>query len=745
MNRSLFASLILALFLLIAGTATADVPGLLTYQGKLTNSSGQNVPNGTYTVLFSIYSDSSATMTIPLWVESHSITTVNGLFNVLLGTMDPLDESIFNGTIRYLGITVGANPEMTPRTPMVSVPYALAAGTATGSTLDCSSCETIFVNTTGPETITSTSDTTFRVINEHSSAKEALVARLSSNVAGPDSVAAVRGIAFNSNSAAVSGGSFAATTTGPSTVYGVKSFAGGATNWNNYGVFAQAENPGLGEALGGYFSAGSAGEGHHIGVLGQSLGNGPKYCAGVYGSAFQAGSGESYGGYFETVGFGGTGAGFGLKVWADGNTDTTIVGVWAKARNSGNGKTLGGYFEADSTGSSSYLTGCQGSAYGESQTCVGLRGEASNNSFVLHAIGVSGTASNFGSSSATGGSFIGRANGGMSVGVAGFSYGTSYVQSQSIGVLGSVSTGSVTTESTAGLFENYVTGGTQYGVHATAELLTGGFSAFGVNGRCGHTGSGNGYGGYFLSDSTGTGSSYGGRTVGLAKGSSTAYGFASYAANRGTGTVYGGYFSVGSYGSGVKYAIYASSPGTGYAGYFDGDVRVSENFIVLGSKNAAVNTSGNDYHLVYSQESPECWFEDFGEGQLINGRVHIELDPLYLETVTIDAANPMKVFIQLNDPDCNGTAVSRGTTGFDVVELMKGQGNASFSYRVVAKRRGYETVRLERMPGLTPDQVDEQVRQDAARLVEDDTRNAAPREAMGQKLLEATVAEAENR
>jgi hypothetical protein len=100
------------------------------------------------------------------------------------------------------------------------------------------------------------------------------------------------------------------------------------------------------------------------------------------------------------------------------------------------------------------------------------------------------------------------------------------------------------------------------------------------------------------------------------------------------------------------------------------------------------------HRLLSVIESPEVWFEDFGESHLVHGMAHVDLDPLFLETVTIDGAHPMKVFIQVNDEDCNGTAVKRGTTDFDVVELGGGTSDASFSYRVVAKRKGYEEARL---------------------------------------------------
>ena len=99
--------------------------------------------------------------------------------------------------------------------------------------------------------------------------------------------------------------------------------------------------------------------------------------------------------------------------------------------------------------------------------------------------------------------------------------------------------------------------------------------------------------------------------------------------------------------------------------------------------------------LLYCQESPECWFEDFGEAQLVNRRAHIDLDPLFLETVTVDAADPTKVFVQPQDLSCKGLAVIPGATGFDVGELLGGTSNSPFTYRVVAKRKGFETKRLD--------------------------------------------------
>ncbi|NIO07768.1 MAG: hypothetical protein GTO40_07070, partial [Deltaproteobacteria bacterium] len=190
-----------------------------------------------------------------------------------------------------------------------------------------------------------------------------------------------------------------------------------------------------------------------------------------------------------------------------------------------------------------------------------------------------------------------------------------------------------------------------------------------------------GYGGYFEGGyrgvhgrviPTGSSSTYRGVDGYVAGGSGTNYGTYGYATGSGT--------NCGVYG-------YGGGGGTNYGVYYSNGLGGS------GSKSCIVKTSQGPTAL-YCQESPESWFEDFGEGTLVNGRTHIELDALFLETVTINATNPMKVFVQL-EGDCNGVYVSKGITGFDVVELKNGTSNVPFSYRVVAKRKGFEDKRLD--------------------------------------------------
>ncbi|MGB7062489.1 MAG: hypothetical protein WBF13_09090 [Candidatus Zixiibacteriota bacterium] len=112
----------------IASVSSADVPHMINYQGKLTKAEGGCVDTAVQ-MTFSIYSDSIGID--PLWTESQpSIRVKEGVFNVLLGSVDSIPESVFTGQVRFLGVTVGDDPEMTPRKAIVSVGYAYRAAEA---------------------------------------------------------------------------------------------------------------------------------------------------------------------------------------------------------------------------------------------------------------------------------------------------------------------------------------------------------------------------------------------------------------------------------------------------------------------------------------------------------------------------------------------------------------------------------------------------------------------------------------
>ncbi|MFT3764704.1 MAG: hypothetical protein QM820_04185 [Minicystis sp.] len=109
--------------------AAAGVPQTLTHQGRLYDAADQPL-DATLSVKYAIYADASATT--PLWTETDTITFDEGYFSVTLGQTTPFTAGLFDGSVRYLGITVGNDPEMKPRVPVHSVPYALVAGDAVG-------------------------------------------------------------------------------------------------------------------------------------------------------------------------------------------------------------------------------------------------------------------------------------------------------------------------------------------------------------------------------------------------------------------------------------------------------------------------------------------------------------------------------------------------------------------------------------------------------------------------------------
>jgi hypothetical protein len=93
------------------------------------------------------------------------------------------------------------------------------------------------------------------------------------------------------------------------------------------------------------------------------------------------------------------------------------------------------------------------------------------------------------------------------------------------------------------------------------------------------------------------------------------------------------------------------------------------------------DVNGNAVTL-HAPETPEFYFQDYGQAQLSNGHAHINIDPILAKNVTINERHPLRVFVQL-EGDCNGVYVTNKTsTGFDVVELNSGASNVSFQWNI---------------------------------------------------------------
>jgi hypothetical protein len=122
MKSKTFVLIIISVFLLSISYVFAGIPKLINYQGMLTDNSG-NPLNGSYNLTFSIYN--VPTSGSALWTETKSgVSVQGGLFNVILGSSVSIPSSVFDDTVRYLGIKVGADPELSPRIRLTSVGYA---------------------------------------------------------------------------------------------------------------------------------------------------------------------------------------------------------------------------------------------------------------------------------------------------------------------------------------------------------------------------------------------------------------------------------------------------------------------------------------------------------------------------------------------------------------------------------------------------------------------------------------------
>lgn len=99
------------------------VPRLINYQGKLTDALG--VPSTLESeVTFSLYA--RATGGVAIWSETQNVIFTDGVFNVLLGAVNPLLPDYFSGHPEiYLGVRLGTDPEMVPRQEFTSAAYAL--------------------------------------------------------------------------------------------------------------------------------------------------------------------------------------------------------------------------------------------------------------------------------------------------------------------------------------------------------------------------------------------------------------------------------------------------------------------------------------------------------------------------------------------------------------------------------------------------------------------------------------------
>ncbi len=150
-----------------------------------------------------------------------------------------------------------------------------------------------------------------------------------------------------------------------------------------------------------------------------------------------------------------------------------------------------------------------------------------------------------------------------------------------------------------------------------------------------------------------------------------------------------------------RYLIQASNPSAGYDNAFSVDN--TGNVIattVMTSKGSYARTTGasGTARTLYAPHSTVPVTEDFGEGQLVNGRGYVRLDPALADV--IDERNAYHVFLT-PEGDSKGLYVTEKTpAGFVVRESSGGRSTLSFEYRILAKPADENGVRLAIAPPL---------------------------------------------
>ncbi len=271
-------------------------------------------------------------------------------------------------------------------------------------------------------------------------------------------------------------------------------------------------------------------------------------------------------------------------------------------------------------------------------------------------------------------------------------YGKAYSSTSGTGVIGvggGVSNFNSSSDGSGGAFTGY------HGVYATGVSSTGyGIIAGGNNGSVYYFSSGGG--GAFSGNNMGvvgfgTASSNGTGVVGagndimpytVGSGSGGAFtgevcGVFGYATNT-SGYRYGGYFA--SEGSSVGYAYVG-----GRAQAFNG-VPYTAKIVGYGAVQTIVTNREGERITLTCPEAPEMLFQDYGIGQLVDGKAHVEIDPDLAININVSEDHPLKVFVT-PEGDCNGLYVTnKSANGFDVIELQGGSSNITFSWQIVATR-----------------------------------------------------------
>ncbi len=649
-------------------SAVAAVPRLIKYSGEVKDARGEPVTSAAVRLTFGVYEEQQGGAA--LWVESQMVQLdEQGHYTLLLGATraDGLPVELFPaGKPRWLGVQVEGRDE-DPRVLLVSVPYALKAEDA-AMLGGRSASDFVLAEQLREEVRTQVEAQKPGIATQ---AVEMLVnnpPNVPAITEGPstftcattgDCVAVTQSSTGRALRATATSASEAALLQQNGTGYGLR-----VLSQSNYAIYGVVQGTVMGTTYG------------VRGLVNSTTG------AGILGSN-QATTGVAYGLMGQTSSVSGIGlygralATTGTTVGLTGDADSTSGrGIMGRATAT-SGTTMGIYAEARSASGTALVVNntasgklLSGQANGVEKLSVDGSGNVRANAYLDLAGnpigGGGGTVTSVGSGTGLTGGPI-TTIGTLSLDTA-FTDGryarlgnpNTFAADQTVPNLTATGNVSGATGVFSGSNATQIVSVTQTG-SGTALVAAGG--------TLGMYGSGSTYG------VLGSGSSYGVYGSGAAgvEGSGSSYG------------VYGSSSNYGVYGTGSVYGVYGT--GISFGVYSDG------NFGASGSKSAVVALPDDRVVSLYAIESPENWFEDFGSATLREGVAGVTLDPTF--ALTINTQMEYHVFLTPKG-DCEGLYVTNETpAGFEVRELRGGKSNVAFDYRIVARRRGFESVRMQ--------------------------------------------------
>ncbi|RCK74537.1 MAG: hypothetical protein IGBAC_1485 [Ignavibacteriae bacterium] len=689
------------IILLIFSLSTfGQIPRLLSYQGVLTDSLGNPKPDGSYQITFRLYE--SAVGGSSIWSEEKTLEIKRGLFSTILGDQNPFDADVKFDKQYWMSLQVASEPELSPRIPLTAVGYSLNSLKA----------DTAGLAITIPDGIVTTSKIADNSITSAKIADGTIIGSdfaensiTSPKIASGQVVKSLNGLRDNVYLSAIGG---ATINSSNDTIYINAGSGGGGTgiqgiqNTNNTLSITNPNGPtatvnlkvplsfsdSLNNILFPYTERGV------LKVSNFGTANS------IYG--VQTGSGKSIHGL-------NTGTGIAGMFTIDNASNTNVAlsgqtngsGTAVYAYQTGTGMAAHALINNSASNMPALRTETNGSgvsAYAY-QTGTGMAGHfhinntsSSKDALLVETNGQGGSAAKFKITNASNNNPVINLE----------TYGTGYALFANKYTTGTaVEVRNTSTDGRAGWFQinnasnpkdalSGVTNGSGDGIQG---IVSG--SGVGVRGECSST---SGYGGWFeIKNISNNKIAIGGVTNGS--------GTAVFGSNSGTG--YAGLFQQTNPSTFTQALVASHANSNAYALWVEGNAHVGKNLYVHGSKsavvpigvsnpeNADVEKNAEEWRALYCVEATELWFEDFGFGKLNNGSVTIQIENIFSKTVNTNA--DYHVFITPYG-ECKQLYVTNKTpNSFTVIESDNGSSSIEFSYRIVAKRLGYEDKRLERI------------------------------------------------